>query len=63
MGLAEVRWGYVHDLTGTHRDEYFSSTDVTMTAAQIIAQYTGRWNIETDFAESRAYLGLESMRG
>jgi hypothetical protein len=62
-GLALVRWVYVHDLQGTHRDEYFYSTDVTMTAQQIIEEYTGRWNIETTFEEGRAYLGLESTRG
>jgi hypothetical protein len=63
QGLVPVRWVYVHDLTGTHRDEYFYSTDVTRTAQQIIEEYTGRWNIETTFEESRAYLGLESTRG
>jgi hypothetical protein len=62
-GLVAVRWVFVHDLTGTHRDEYFYSTDVTMTAQQVIEEYTGRWNIETTFEESRAYLGLESTRG
>ena len=61
--LVPVRWVYVHDLTGTHRDEYFYSTDVTMTAREIIEEYTGRWNIETTFEDSRAYLGLESTRG
>jgi hypothetical protein len=63
QGLVEVRWVYVHDLSGTHRDEYFYSTDVTMTPQQIIEEYTGRWNIETTFEEARAYLGLESTRG
>lgn len=62
-GLASVRWVFVHDLTGTHRDEYFYSTDVTLTAQEIIEAYTGRWNIETTFEDSRAYLGLESTRG
>jgi hypothetical protein len=62
-GLVEVRWVYVHDLSGTHRDEYFYSTDVAMTPQQIIEEYTGRWNIETTFEEARAYLGLESTRG
>jgi hypothetical protein len=62
-GLVPVRWVFVHDLTGTHRDEYFYSTDVTRTAPEVIEEYTGRWNIETTFAESRAYLGLESTRG
>jgi DDE superfamily endonuclease/Archaeal putative transposase ISC1217 len=62
-GLVPVRWVYVHDLTGTHRDEYFYSTDVAMTAQEIIEEYTGRWNIETTFEDSRAYLGLETTRG
>jgi DDE superfamily endonuclease/putative transposase ISC1217 len=62
-GLVPVRWVFVQDLTGTHRDEYFYSTDVTMTAQEIIEEYTGRWNIETTFEDSRAYLGLESTRG
>jgi Transposase DDE domain len=63
QGLVAVRWVYVHDRTGTHRDEYFYSTDVSMTPQQIIEEYTGRWNIETTFADARAYLGLESTRG
>ncbi len=63
QGLVAVRWVYVHDLTGTHRDEYFYSTDVDMTPQGIIEDYTGRWNIETTFEEARAYLGLESTRG
>jgi hypothetical protein len=62
-GLVFVRWVYVHDLSGTHRDEYFYSTDVTMTPQEIIEEYTGRWNTETTFEEARAYLGLETTRG
>ncbi len=62
-GLVPVRWVYVHDRTGTHRDEYFYSTDVDMTPQEIIEEYTGRWNIETTFEEARAYLGLETTRG
>jgi hypothetical protein len=63
QGLVEVRWVFVQDKSGTHRDEYFYSTDVTMTAQEIIEEYTGRWNVETTFEEARAYLGLESTRG
>lgn len=63
VGLVAVRWVYVRDLTGTHRDEYFYSTDVTMTPQEVIERYTERWNIETTFAEMRAYLGLETTRG
>jgi hypothetical protein len=62
-GLVEVLWVYVHDLTGTHRDTYLFCTDPEMAAAEVIATYTGRWNIETTFQEMRAYLGLETTRG
>ncbi len=31
QGLVPVRWMCVHDLTGSHRDEYFDSTDLDMT--------------------------------
>jgi hypothetical protein len=63
QGLAAVRWVYVHDRSGSHRDEYFYSTDVNQTPRHIIGAYTGRWNIETTFQECRAYLGLETTRG
>jgi hypothetical protein len=61
--LIPVRWVFVRDRTGTHRDEYFFTTDVTMSPRAVIATYTGRWNIETTFQEARSYLGLETTRG
>jgi DDE superfamily endonuclease len=63
QGLVAVRWVFVHDLTGTHRDEYFMTTDVAMTAPEVIETYVGRWNEETTFQEMRSYLGLETTRG
>jgi hypothetical protein len=63
VGLVHLRWVYVHDRSGTHRDDYLDSTDGTLTAQQIIEAYTGRWNIETTFQEMRSYLGLETTRG
>lgn len=62
-GTAEVRWVHVHDLTGTHRDEYFYTTDVRLSAKQVIEYFTGRWSIEVAFQEVRAYLGVETTRG
>jgi hypothetical protein len=61
--LIAVRWVFVRDRTGTHRDEYFFTTDVTMSPQAVIETYTGRWNIETTFQEARSYLGLETTRG
>lgn len=62
-GLVPVRWVYVEDRTGTHRAEYFFTTDLNLTAQEIVESYTGRWNIETTFQELRAYLKLEKTRG
>jgi DDE superfamily endonuclease len=62
-GLVEVLWVHVHDLTGTHREEYFYTTDLTLTPAEVIELYAERWNVETTFAEMRSYLGLETTRG
>lgn len=45
-GLAPLRWVFVRDLTGTHREEYFFTTDPALTPAQIIAHDASRWNIE-----------------
>jgi DDE superfamily endonuclease len=59
----EVRWVYVHDATGTHRDEYLFTTDITMRPQQIVECYTQRWSIETTFQECREYLKLESTKG
>jgi hypothetical protein len=62
-GLVPLRWVFVHDQDGTHRDEYFFGTDATLSPEALIGHYTARWNIETTFQELRAHLGLESTRG
>jgi hypothetical protein len=61
--LVEVRWVYVHDGTGSHRDEYFLTTDITMRPQQIVEDYTQRWAIETTRQVCREYLKLESTKG
>jgi hypothetical protein len=62
-GLTQILWLYVHDISGTHRDDYFFTTDVSLSAQEVIETFTGRWSIETTFQEMRAYLGLETTRG
>jgi hypothetical protein len=63
QGLVPIRWVFVRDEEGTHRDEYFFTTDVGMTAQALIGHYAGRWNLETTFQESRAHLGFGTTRG
>jgi hypothetical protein len=62
-GLVSIRWVFVRDREGTHRDEYFYTTDVGMSVEQLIGYYTGRWNIETTFEEARSCLHLEATCG
>ncbi len=62
-GLVPIRWVYVKDATGTHRDEYLFTTDVGRTADAVVGTYCGRWSIETTFQECRSCVGLETTRG
>jgi hypothetical protein len=61
-GLVPVRWVFVHDVAGTHRDEYFYCTDPTTPPQQIVSLYTQRWSIEVTFQEVRIHLGLATPR-
>ena len=61
-GLVPVRWVFVHDVKGTHRDEYFYTTDTSLSLKQIVSWFTARWPIETTFQEMRAHLGFETPR-
>jgi hypothetical protein len=61
-GVVPVRWVFVRDRQGTHRDEYFYTTDLSLTAVQIVTWFTARWAIETTFQEMRAHLGFETPR-
>lgn len=62
-GLVPIRWVFVRDVSGTHRDEYLLTTDLTLTADEVVGVYGGRWSIETTFQECRSCLGLETTRG
>lgn len=63
QGLVPIRWVHVRDLTGSHREEYFFTTDLEMTVPAIIETFVGRWDIEVTFEELREHLGLETTRG
>jgi hypothetical protein len=62
-GLVPIRWVFVRDRDGTHRDECFFTTEEAMPVTAILAHYTSRWTIETTFQELRCDLGLETTRG
>jgi hypothetical protein len=60
--LVAVRWVDVHACTGTPRDAYFLTTEVTMSPQQSVEGYPQRWSIETTFQACRAYLKLASTK-
>ena len=62
QGLVSLRWVFVHDVEGTHRDEYFYCTDPTLRPDQIVSLFTTRWSIEVTFQEVRAHLGFNTPR-
>jgi hypothetical protein len=62
QGLVPIRWVHVHDIQGTHRDEYFFCTEARMPPEQMVSLYTGRWSIEVTFQEARAHLGFNTPR-
>lgn len=62
-GLVPTRWVFVRDREGSHRDEYFYTTDAGLSVERLIGYYTGRWNIETTFEEVRSCLHLETTCG
>ena len=62
QGLVPLRWVFVHDVEGTHRDEYFYCTDPTLRPDQIVSLFTTRWSIEVTFQEVRAHLGFNTPR-
>ena len=53
---------FVDDLTGTHRDESFYSTDPALAPEKIVGRFTGRWSIEVTVQEVRAHLGFTTVR-
>ena len=60
-GLVPVRWTFVHDPQG-ERDDYFYSTDPTLTSRQIVELFAARWAVEVTFEEAKGLLGFETTR-
>jgi len=62
-GLVPLRGVFVRDRQGTHRDEYFFTTNPTLTSEAVIGYYTGRWNIEQGYQQMKEELGLDHFEG
>lgn len=62
--VVPIRWVCVlgEQTDAAKANDYFYSSDATMTPQRIIELYVLRWNIEVTFEETRQLLGLESTR-
>lgn len=57
-----IRWVLVRDPQGKFKASAFCSTNLTLSAQDILNHYVSRWNIEVTFQECRAHLGFETQR-
>jgi hypothetical protein len=62
FGLVPVSFVYVEDREGTHRPEYFYSSEPDWSGPAIVESYVSRWAIEVTFWECKQRLGLGSPR-
>lgn len=57
-----IKWVVVRDPKGQLRTESFFSTNIDVSARQILQWFILRWNVEVTFEELRAHLGFETQR-
>jgi hypothetical protein len=57
-----IRWVLVRDPKGHFEPQALLSTELTLSARQIVLYFVRRWSMETTFQEARLHLGLEGQR-
>jgi hypothetical protein len=57
-----IRWVLVRDPKKRLEPQALLSTDLNLSARQIVEYFVRRWSMETTFQEARLYLGLEGQR-
>lgn len=55
-----VRLVVVRDPDGIEPDDFFFTTDLAATGAEVASRYTGRWSIEVTFRDVKQHLGGEN---
>lgn len=58
-GQQPVRLVICRDPQGKEPDDFFVSTDIRLTGAQIVSLYAGRWCIEETFKNVKQFLGAQ----
>jgi hypothetical protein len=57
-----IRWVVTRDPKGKRPPKAIFSTDLTLTAEQIVSDFMKRWSLEVTFEESPAHLGIATQR-
>jgi hypothetical protein len=62
LPLVPLRWVLIRDVAGKFEPQALLSTDLSLTAQQIVEWFVLRWQLEVTFEEGRAHLGVETQR-
>ena len=62
MPAVAIRWVLVQDPKGTLATKGFLSTDLSLSALEILSFFVRRWRVEVTFEEVRRHLGVETQR-
>ena len=60
--VVPVRWVLLRDPEGKLEPVALLSTDLELTAQEIVSCFARRWSVEVTFEEARAHLGVETQR-
>jgi len=62
MPAVPIRWVLVRDPAGKLEAKGFLSTDLSLSALEILTFFVRRWRVEVTFEEVRRHLGVETQR-
>lgn len=62
MTPVEIKWVIIKDKESNHEPVALLSTNLHMSAEQIISLFIRRWSMEVTFKEVRTHLGVETQR-
>jgi hypothetical protein len=62
-GREPIRLVIVRDPAGREKDDFFFSTDASVSDAEIVQRYCDRWGVEEAIQEAKQQMGFESTRG
>jgi hypothetical protein len=62
LPVVPLRWVLIRDGQGKFEPQALLSTDLTLSAQQIVEWFVLRWQLEVTFEEARAHLGIETQR-